>query len=58
MTPKGRKIYDAITSDQVEWVSGLSRRMNVRIQQMRDALDVLRKLGAVLETMAMAPAER
>lgn len=58
MTPKGRKIYDAITSDQVEWVSGLSRRMNVRIQQMRDALDVLRKLGAVLETMEMTPAGR
>jgi DNA-binding MarR family transcriptional regulator len=50
MTPKGRKLYAAITAKQVQWVNGLARRMKVRIGEVRTALEILRKLGAVLET--------
>jgi DNA-binding MarR family transcriptional regulator len=48
MTPRGREIYQGITEGQVAWVNDLSRRMNARIVDMQTALDLIRKLGAVL----------
>jgi DNA-binding MarR family transcriptional regulator len=49
MTPRGRRTYDAITAEQVEWVNGLVRQMNVRVNDVRAALNVLRRLEHVLE---------
>jgi DNA-binding MarR family transcriptional regulator len=55
MTTQGRKVYEAITAVQMDWVNVLARRMNVRIQEMHTALDVLRRLGVVLETLNTLP---
>ena len=55
MTTQGRKVYEAITAVQMDWVNVLARRMNVRIQEMHSALDVLRRLGVVLETLNTVP---
>ena len=55
MTTQGRKVYEAITAVQMDWVNVLARRMNVRIQEMHTALDVLRRLGVVLETLNTVP---
>jgi DNA-binding MarR family transcriptional regulator len=49
MTGKGRKTYEAISSKQVDWVNQVARDMNMRDQDIRDALEVLRRLAVVLE---------
>ena len=57
MTRKGRRIYEAISVEQVEWVNRLARDMKVRVQDIRAALEVLRSLGAVLEKTSEATKE-
>ena len=49
MTGKGRKTYEAISLKQADWVNQLARDMNVPVQNIRNALEVLRRLGVVLE---------
>jgi hypothetical protein len=46
---EGRKTYEAISSKQVDWVNQVTSDMKVRDQDIRTALEVLRRLGVVLE---------
>jgi DNA-binding MarR family transcriptional regulator len=49
MTGRGRKIYEAISAEQVDWVNQLASDIEMRVQDIRNAVQVLRSLGTALE---------